>query len=299
MAEISSTKKNIDLAKREYEKVLITSSYSMTGTWTNVPNWTLTIPLTGRYKFIAAGVMIAYSGTTATNVEAGVRLALNGTFIPGTPKSTGWSSNGATYAYQRVPFEVTWEDNFTAGAVVTLQAAELGGATDCTIAYTSSEDEFYMSYESVAAYVPVVSDTWFTYIPTITADTANPTKGTINTDFARYRLCDGNVLEIYYNYYQTVAGAAGTGYYEWSLPPGFSINNAICPYGTHAYLGTVGQGLAYSSATPEVQVLATANSATTWRMLRNNSTLAWVGSTQYHLNYATLMYAIHLRIPVL
>ena len=156
MAEISSTKKNIDLAKREYEKVLITSSYAMTGTWTNVPNWTLTIPLTGRYKFIAAGVMIAYSGSTATNVEAGVRLALNGTFIPGTPKSTGWSSNGATYAYQRVPFEVTWEDNFTAGAVVTLQAAELGGATDCTIAYTSSEDEFYMSYESVAVYVPVV-----------------------------------------------------------------------------------------------------------------------------------------------
>ena len=267
------------------------------GTFQNVGvGLTLTIQKTGTYKIICrTHADISY--TTNNQQSAVLRLACNGVGIAGTV--TQPYKNTAAIAGAFV-FPVSIESPiqaFNAGDVITLQGYKTN--TDALAVYSTSVYQGFIQAEMTTAWVPVLSDTWFTYIPTITADTVNPTKGTINTDLASYRLCDGRVLEIYYNYYQTAGGTTGTGYYEWSLPPGFSINSAICPYGTHAYLGTVGQGLAYSSATPEVQVLATAYSATTWRMLRNNSTLAWVGSTQYHLNYVTLMYAIHLRIPVL
>jgi len=155
---ISSNKKNLDFAARDYQRILITSSYSIPAAWTNASNWTITIPRTGRFKITASGVITASESSTASNVVAYCRLAKGGVAITGTARSVGISINAATYAYNQSPFELTWEDDFVAGDVITLQAAYLAGAgNECTIGYTAGAIEPFMSYESVSAYVPVIS----------------------------------------------------------------------------------------------------------------------------------------------
>ena len=154
---IESTKPNIDFAKRLYQRILITTSYTMISTWNNATGWTLTIPFTGRFKIKASGVIIATESSTASNIVAYCRLAKGGTPITGTARSVGISINAATYAMNRAPFELTWEDDFTAGEVITLQAAHLvGSGNECVIHYVASSIEPFFSYEQVLAYVPAI-----------------------------------------------------------------------------------------------------------------------------------------------
>ena len=160
MVNISSTKKPGDFlyTSRVYSKILITTSYTLTTSWVNAPNWTLTIPQTGRYKIIASGVLSATESTATSNIPAFLRLAVGGIAINGTQRMTQFSMNAGTYVYLGAPFEVTWEDDFIVGQVVTLQGAYLTGAgNEGTITYIAGRVEPFMSYELVNDYIPAAA----------------------------------------------------------------------------------------------------------------------------------------------
>jgi hypothetical protein len=86
-----------------------------------------------------------------------------------------------------------------------------------------------------------------TYVPVITGSTTNPTLGTVFTNLA-YIWRDGEFLVVAYTYQQTTAGTAGSGRYQFSLPPGLAINTVKQWVGTN---GTreIMEGAASSSDT--------------------------------------------------
>lgn len=66
---------------------------------------------------------------------------------------------------------------------------------------------------------------WVDFTMGIEATTADPTKGTVLYDKASYAI-DGAVMHIIYAYEQTVAGAAGDGFYTFQMPGAFQIDVA-------------------------------------------------------------------------
>jgi len=63
---------------------------------------------------------------------------------------------------------------------------------------------------------------------TITAISANPTKGTIVIDRVYWRR-QGNDMLLDYRYEQSSAGTTGTGNYRFAIPGGFSVDTTVCP----------------------------------------------------------------------
>ena len=232
MAKFSTTKPNIDFTRKEYGRTLITTIYTMISTWNNATNWTLTIPRDGRYKITASGNMLALESSTAGNIVCYCRLARDGVAITGTARSVGISINAATYAYNQSPFEITWEDTFIAGEVITLQAAYLAGSgNECRIDYAAGAIEPFMSYEMINAYVSTIDKTvgaWNSFVMTIGATSSAPTKGTMVIDNAQWRKVGAN-MEIMYSYQQSAIGVAGTGTYLFPIPGGYSVDTSKIP----------------------------------------------------------------------
>ena len=73
---------------------------------------------------------------------------------------------------------------------------------------------------------------------TITATSANPTKGTTSIDFILYRLVGPKIYEVKMSYYQTAAGSAGNGDYLFTLPAGLQFDTTY--QGTNAAVGGFG-----------------------------------------------------------
>jgi len=74
------------------------------------------------------------------------------------------------------------------------------------------------------------------YTPTITGSSSNPTKGTVN-EKARW-VRKGEYMLIQYQFLQTVAGAAGSGNYTFSIPSGHTIDTNKVTAGTVSNIGS-------------------------------------------------------------
>ncbi len=155
----------------------------------------------------------------------------------GTPNMSGTSAN--TYAVAIYsPADNAWLP--VAGAFNFVQSSGVGiaqGTFQTNITTTSVQifiyspvaptgtsglyfDSVYVGPQSLA-FGPAVSD-WTSQTMTITGSTSNPTKGTNTEHYYTRRV--GDSLELSYNYYQTVAGSAGSGTYLYALPAGMVID---------------------------------------------------------------------------
>lgn len=85
-----------------------------------------------------------------------------------------------------------------------------------------------------------------TYVPSITATTTAPTKGTTVHDIARYTIDEDNMMEWEYDYLEANdgSGANGTGNYKIAIPTGFTIDTSLYPVQTVGSIERwVGQGV--------------------------------------------------------
>ncbi len=102
----------------------------------------------------------------------------------------------------------------------------IDGATSVTLntqyEYFTLVSDGTSSWAVVAHSYPQV---WTSQTMTITGSGGNPTKGTNTEHFYTRRV--GDSLELSYNYYQTVAGSAGTGTYLFALPSALTMDTSI------------------------------------------------------------------------
>lgn len=90
---------------------------------------------------------------------------------------------------------------------------------------------------------------WATESMTISATTTNPTKGTTAVDLCKWRRV-GKIMEIYYTYRQTAAGAAGSGTYLFLIPDSKTIDTTYINASSVPSQGVVGMA-AYGNTTTE------------------------------------------------
>jgi len=296
---INSNKPDIDFAKKEYIVSQQTGIFPLVqtgGTYQNVGvGLTLTIQKTGLYK-ITCKTHADITYTTNNQNSAVLRLARNGTEITGTV--TQPYKNTAAIAGSFV-FPVSIEaplQMLTAGDIITLQGYKTN--TDVLNVFANALYQGFIQAELISAFVntvPSMTDPVM-YVPEITADTTNPTKGTIVIDAAYWQRV-GKYMHIKYDYQQSAPGTNGNGYYSIGMPPGYQIDTTIQTLTTYK---AVGYGMGYSTATAEYALIATAKTTTTFGILRQSTTLAWVGSAVLSLGVVGItLYSLDIRVPIL
>ena len=149
----------------------------------------------------------------ASNTAAGVTACVrkNGVKQTGSNDCLTLSTDGVTRTY-----ELAFLANGTSNGIE-IDAASTTG--------TLIVDDVELSTES-SAFVDVAQiGPWISYTPTITATTTNPTRASVNTERAFYRI-NGDSLEIQYFYAQSSSAGAssGSGTYLFSIPSGFVID---------------------------------------------------------------------------
>jgi hypothetical protein len=146
----------------------------------------------------------------------------------------------------------------------------------------------------------IVSD-WRPFTLSVTATSANPTKGTIVRDEARYRRV-GDSVEIEWHYRQNAAGANGTGDYLFNLPSGLQIDTSklSIALGSSDASPAVGTG-GWNNATDEnFQIRLVPHSTTALRAYYQNTSSAptvigsgaGFGSTNWSMSFRA-------RVPIL
>jgi hypothetical protein len=298
---ISSNKPDIDFAAKELGYSALSGSRTIpnTSTWNSSGNgMTLTIPRDGKYRVVVEGVIYLQAAGGATSVRCNLRLVNNSVFLTDTARYfyDYDTINGAATSY--VPFHIEYIGNFSAGDVVELE--DWSDVTGATLQYSAGSNTGFMTYELLNAYVNTLPSitAWQSYVPAITGTTTDPTKGTVAVDVAWYREIDKELI-INYQYRQTAAGAAGSGYYEWNLPGGYTVDNTKVNYGNHAYLGSCGHGIIWTTSSGEVHAHVTITDGTHWRLMRQIDQLGWVGNAVCPLSNTDVVYAVNIRVPIL
>lgn len=140
--------------------------------------------------------------------------------------------------------------------------------------------------------------TWQSYTLTILGSTSNPTKGTVGTDQAFFRV-NGDVMEIRYGYAQSAAGAAGSGDYIFSLPTGYTIKDLGLTLG-NTFNGVTGVSSGYDGTnnfTGICQIYSTLNGVS--MLLGNAGTNPTVvGSGFMALNGTTVRLGFWVSVPI-
>mgnify|MGYP001598524819 FL=1 len=131
----------------------------------------------------------------------------------------------------------------------------------------------------------------------ITGSGSNPTKGTTTTDLAIWKK-NADYMEITYSYVQTAAGSAGSGYYKFAIPSGYTIDTTKA-LTTNNNSSDVGTATAYNGSLVSTGIVSIIDS-THFVLTIGADTLATnqVGSAFYQLSTTALNYGFTARVPI-
>jgi hypothetical protein len=256
-------------------------------------------PLSITFDYNASDTFVASDGSTiplndgSTTVTAGnsdlsvhIYDVTNDVLIPITPNQ--FSGNGLN--------NYSFKGTFQTSADSLDYRLILHGtrSSTSTPGYRFKFDNVYIGPQSVSYGSPITDEK--EYAPTITGTSSNPTKGTIVRDRAYWRR-SGDSIEIRYEFMQSTAGAAGSGFYSFSLPPGlkFDINKLVAKSGNAET--TLGTGTVYNANALMAQCIIQAVDANTWTLAYGTGANR-IGSAAYSLNTANTSYAATFRAPI-
>jgi hypothetical protein len=157
--------------------------------------------------------------------------------------------------------------------------------------------------------VSAVSGFDHSYVPTITATTTAPTKGTTSVDIMRWGRV-GTMMKMMYTYVQTVAGAVGSGAYLIAMPDALSIatsllmiNNTVTAtnigYGTRVGSGHI-QSTIVSNTNYSMPVSVYVYDSTHLVIIQHNSSgygYPW-GSGSLPLSGYPLYVSLNIEVPI-
>lgn len=132
-----------------------TASYTLTAAWANATGFTLTIPVTGRYKIEMQGSLRCVNN--GANNYGYVRLYNQtlGAAVANSARRYGVAIGAATSVDIHQNISGHWEENFTAGQVVNLQAYTDDATLSPQIRYQAGDSELLFSYELIEQVVPI------------------------------------------------------------------------------------------------------------------------------------------------
>jgi hypothetical protein len=153
--------------------------------------------------------------------------------FPSNPSTgqTYQSGSLATYVYNGEAWDVQ-----TVGALSVTSASFATSASRAVSSATATS----ASFSTTASFVVtaqtasfLAGNAWIQTTTTIGATTTAPTKGTVATDFIRYRQVAPKEYEVDMMYYQTGGGSSGNGDYLFTLPGGLQFSNAAYWFNTN------------------------------------------------------------------
>jgi hypothetical protein len=173
--------------------------------------------LTGSFSYEVASGTVDFSGTSAQDLEIWVYNTVSGAWTQPAGFRGMNTSSGTGVVSFTFQTDSTAANNKYKIAVITQQTS--------ATAYSVNFNDFSVGPTVVVNGTPVTD--WVDRgLITLTAVTANPSKGTTSIDKVLMRRV-GDSAQFLYNYAQTAAGAsAGTGDYLFSLPAGMSIDTS-------------------------------------------------------------------------
>jgi len=143
-----------------------------------------------------------------------------------------------------------------------------------------------------------LSSDWTTYTLTIGADTTPPTPGSDAVSKALWRRV-GDSMEISFDYYQTIAGSAGTGTYLFPLPAGYTIDtNKIAIIANSSANRVVGSAMGRGSLSLTGSVRIASSTQLYLELGNEASTPSLVGSTFAGLANAIMRYSFTALVPI-
>ncbi|HUR99982.1 MAG TPA: hypothetical protein VMZ26_18095 [Pyrinomonadaceae bacterium] len=145
------------------------------------------------------------------------------------------------------------------------------------------------------------SKRWRTFNVTVTAVTANPTKGTTSIDQGRFLRTENGTMKYRYEYRQSVAGADGTGTYMYSLPGLSVIDSTQMSVDTNPLEGYCGNGrVSASSDTNNRKVEVYARTITQLSLESGGADggLEQVSSARYAFGTASVAHCFTAEIPI-
>jgi hypothetical protein len=151
---------------------------------------------------------------------------------------------------------------------------------------------------------PLTSHSWKPFAMEITANSQNPTLGTVVNNQAHY-LQIGGLLSLMYNFEKSDGGSDGSGDYIFSLPSGFKVDTDIVPVvatpefnAPYALLGTA-RAYSYTDLIGYGFVYPCNDEGLCMRVIEGISgSYKNVGSIDYSLSKKNVRYAFFAQIPV-
>jgi hypothetical protein len=150
---------------------------------------------------------------------------------------------------------------------------------------------------------------WQPYTPTIIGTVSNPTPNA-GAVFEGYWRRQGPDMKCRIHFYQASAGLIGSGSYYFTLPSSYTIDfTKLDDANTGNIYSIVGIGEAYYGGTPQIEqalvqaVKSVSSSAVTLAVANVSGAnlqyaLAFVGSTLFQMNIATLGFDFVFEVPI-
>ena len=247
--KITSSISDVDMKTAVSYRITPTSDYIVTAAWVNVTNWTFTIPNSGRFT-ISASSSVQVTDTDANgDAQLYVRLAIGGRAIEGTMRRLSHNTVSGSFVF---PFEISYTNNFTKNATITLQAYKpfagdtcvVGGNTGTLGAIPNFEYNCISSY-TASSQIPITP--WKLGTLSIVGAITTPTKGTTAVDRLYWRRVGAN-MEILATLSQSGGGAVGSGEYYFLIPENQRVDSSILSIGAiTGYVGVCGTCVAVNA----------------------------------------------------
>lgn len=206
------------------------------------------------------------------------------------------------------PGYVSGLSGLTAGATYYLSAATAGAMTataPTTVGYVNKP--VFVADSTTSGYVIqsrgyVITNTfnaatsWTSFSLNVTGTGSNPTRGSGITEKAYYKCADAEDMLIHWDYYQSGAGADGSGTYLFEIPNSKSANSTVLfPSSTYNELAVVGNGAVFNDGKCNVKVY----DSTHLSMSCTTSGSDFVfGSAAGGFGNANARYSFTVRLPI-
>lgn len=173
-------------------------------------------------------------------------------------------------------------------------------ATTNATAWTFKFDNVQLGPQQINYGSPVTD--WYSYVPTVTGVTSNPTKSNSPTTDIAYARRSGDSLEIEYTFVAstTSGSAAGSGSYIFGLPSGLSIDTSKVTANASQNIGVVGSAMVGTSTQNlwgSVKVHSSVGVGI--EVGDETSGKGRVGSTTYPFTTSSLIYSFRAVVPIL